>query len=171
MPPGAVPSVIDRGTSSSRKRADPPHVAVEVARRDLPRVAIGERARHRGREEPHQLSRHRRDRAIRLSRHVRGPRRETPLRRRDGGRSASRARSTSSWPVRCPSSHRLGVPLDLRVDRVAQPESLVSKLVDVLGVELIARRVDIADGFEETERKESINSGKHLRRQEGKERS
>ena len=61
--------------------------------------------------------------------------------------------------------------LDLCVDRIAQAEPLVSKLVDVLGVELIARRVDIADGFEETERKESVNSGKHLRRERGKERS
>ena len=60
------------------------------------------------------------------------------------------------------ASNRFVVPLDLRVDRVAQAESLVSKLVDVFGVELIARRVDIADRFEKTERKESVNSGKHV---------
>ena len=42
-----------------------------------------------------------------------------------------------------------------------RPKPLVSKLVDVLGVELIARRVDVPDGFEKTQRKESVNSGEH----------
>jgi hypothetical protein len=61
------------------------------------------------------------------------------------------------------------VSLDLDVDRVAQTEPLVAKLVDVFGVRLILGGVDAADRLEKTERKESVDCGKHAASEEGGE--
>jgi hypothetical protein len=64
-------------------------------------------------------------------------------------------------PRPMPLPRRFAVPLDLSVNRVAQPQPLVAKLVHVLGVRLILRSVDAADRLEKTQRKESIDCGKH----------
>src|SRR5262245_7557268 len=60
--------------------------------------------------------------------------------------------------------HRLVVPFDLRVDRVAQPQPLVSQLIDILGIEVVVGGVDVSNGFEEAEWKEGVNSREHVRR-------
>jgi len=57
--------------------------------------------------------------------------------------------------------HRLGVALDLRVDRVAQAEPLVAQLVDEFRLEYALRCVDVAYGFEKAEREEGVYCGEH----------
>jgi hypothetical protein len=44
---------------------------------------------------------------------------------------------------------------------IAQAQPLVAKLIDVFGVRLILGSVDAADRLEKTERKESVDCGKH----------
>ena len=53
------------------------------------------------------------------------------------------------------------ISADLGVDRLAQPEALIPKLVNVFGLESVCRRVDVADGLEKAEREENVNSGEH----------
>jgi hypothetical protein len=65
----------------------------------------------------------------------------------------------------------VGVALDLDVDRVAEPEPLVAKLVDELGFKHSVGSIYVADGFEEAEREEGVDRGEHgavMRGREGR---
>jgi hypothetical protein len=57
--------------------------------------------------------------------------------------------------------HRLGVSLDLGVDRIAQPEALVTELVDEFGLEHSLGSVDITNRFEQAEWEKSVDRSEH----------
>jgi uncharacterized protein (TIGR00297 family) len=57
----------------------------------------------------------------------------------------------------------LVVSADLRVDRVAEPESLVPKFCDIFCLALILRRIQSPDGFEKAEGNTGIDGPGHLR--------
>ena len=58
--------------------------------------------------------------------------------------------------------HRVVVAPYLRIDSVAQAESLVAELGDIFGVHLIRRRVYSSNRLEKAERNACVNSRGHL---------
>ena len=58
--------------------------------------------------------------------------------------------------------HRVVVAPYLRIDSVAQAESLVAELGDIFGVQLVQRRVYSSNRLEKAERNACVNSRGHL---------
>ncbi len=75
------------------------------------------------------------------------------------GTPSQQSRQPHRLVQRCtlPALHGVVEAPDLHVDGIAQSQALVAQVADEFGLEILDRAVDVADGFEEREREESVD--------------
>jgi hypothetical protein len=79
------------------------------------------------------------------------------------GSTTDQPRQRDDFVLRRPmiAAYRVGVALDLDVDRITESKALVAELVDEFGFEHSLGSVNVANGFEEAEREEGVDRGEH----------
>lgn len=144
------------------RRPHAAHLAPQVSGTDPANLAEGQGARDEAGQDVQELAEWTRDAFVR-------PARETPpsfAKHRLGVRATpNEPRDARGLLGRgpLPALHGLVVAADLRVHGVAQPEALGAELLHELGLQLAIGEVHRADGLEETQGQERIDSGGHAR--------